>query len=165
MKIPTPPRTNRPADVRLTAWTEGKLKREDWDFSKCFDDEIEECFSYEFARESQDAIDYVKQGRHPARETSFENLFRLNWEDRPAYVGVETPSCLTGFPLFAFCPEWPTMAFLSIPRTTRKQRLAMYYKDAIQREEIVTDICKAAQFHIGVKSKIAFSRIVFVDVT
>jgi hypothetical protein len=152
MKKPTHPRATHathPADVRLKVWTKKTLKREDWDFSQYFDDEIEDCFSYEFARESQDAIDYIQRGRQSARGCSFDDLLRLNWEDRPAYVGDETPPRLTGFPLFAFCPEWPASPFLSIPRPERKQRLAAYYKDAIEREGIVTDICKAAQFVEG----------------
>jgi hypothetical protein len=92
-------------------WKCAKLKREDWDFSKCFDEEVQDCFDYEFARESKEAISYIERGRAPARKKTFENLFRLIREDRPEYVGEKTPPTLPAG-LFSFCPEWPDEPYL-----------------------------------------------------
>ena len=56
LAIPTRIRATRPADMRLKVWKAGTLEQNDWDFSKCFDDEIVDCFCYEYARESQEAM-------------------------------------------------------------------------------------------------------------
>ena len=105
-------------------WKCAKLVREDWNFSTCCDDEVQDCFDYEFARESQEAISYIERGRAPARGETFEDLFRLFWEDRPQYVGENTPPTLHAR-LFSACPEWPDKPYLSINRQERKRRLTV----------------------------------------
>jgi len=128
------------AEAFRVDWKCAKLEREDWDFSKCFDDEVQDCFDYEFARESKEAISYIERGRAPARRKTFENLFRLIWEDRPEYVGEKTPPTLPAG-LFSFCPEWPDEPYLSINRQERKRRLKAMGGTSTA-DEIGRDLCK-----------------------
>ena len=89
------------------------LVREEWDFSDCPDQELTECWWYEFKRESPHARQVILAWRQACNAKTFDEFLWL------VRTTLTTPKYGHLYPL---CPEWPDHPFLSIPPAERKRR-------------------------------------------
>jgi hypothetical protein len=98
-----------------------ELVREKWDFSKCPDEELMECWFYEFRCESPYARQEIASWRQTCNAGTFDKLLylargTLTW----AKYGQQ---------FYALCPEWPDAPYLSISPAERKRRLKLLFPD------------------------------------
>jgi hypothetical protein len=98
-------------------WTLSKLKREDWDFRKCSDNDLWACHRYEFQREDdvlvKSVAEYRKQNLDFPQKylESLKPIDRENRVQRTGKLGIKMELPL---PREAFQhPEWPEQSFLS----------------------------------------------------
>lgn len=94
------------------------LKREEWDFSLCPVDQLEACYYYEFARES----DMAKSSERVYREAieSAKDEHEARWLRKHRLIAV--------FNIFQSCPEFPDTPFLCIPPCERSARIEALWK-------------------------------------
>ena len=97
-----------------------QLSREEWDFLTCSNWELEECWHYEFKRESPRVCQIIVNWRNVYKTPSFDELLRL------AQAMLMPPE--RGH-LYALCPEWPTYPYLSIPLAERERRFSQLFPD------------------------------------
>jgi hypothetical protein len=90
------------------------LDQNEWYFEECPTDEIEYCWTYEYARESQILRKLIMKWRRGAKGDQFEDYRVLA---RRLHVG---PYGVCAYPFF---PCWPNKPYLSIDRKIRKARL------------------------------------------
>jgi hypothetical protein len=104
-----------------------KLASDEWDFrhTALHDDQIEECWAYEFARESPELIDLISKWRVQMPKREFSAYLK-------ACGGVVTPFIKVGnqtflIPLGAYylIPEWPDMPYRSILPGQRRDYLGI----------------------------------------
>ena len=99
-----------------------QLSKEEWDFSTCSNRELEECWHYEFERESPRACQTIVNWRRSSidKTPSFDELLRL------AQAMLMPPERGR---LYALCPEWPNYPYLSIPLAERERRFSQLFPD------------------------------------
>ena len=98
-----------------------ELVREKWDFSKCPDEELADCWLYELKSESPYARQKIASWRQTCNAKTFDEFLylargTLNW----AKYGQQ---------FYALCPEWPDAPYLSIPPAERKRRMKLLFPD------------------------------------
>ena len=100
-----------------------KFTSEDWDFSKCQPYELQACYMYEFFREYHEAKESIRKWRSQHPGAKFDDWLAAirNPRDR------KRPD-VGGYELYAFCPEWPGKAYLSIAPDERRRRLGLLPK-------------------------------------
>lgn len=100
-------------------WTLSKLKREDWDFSKCKTENLRNCHRYEYQREDESLVKSVLAYRKQNPDFPQKYLESLEPYDPNKFQGVitglgiktKTPMRL---PREAFLhPDWPEQSFFS----------------------------------------------------
>lgn len=96
-------RKSKPSDVRL--------HRENWDFSECPSDHLDECFFYEFFRECPNALRAAPALR--------EHLKEIGTDTGPSHRSEATFADLLND-----YPEFPDAPFLRIPTAERTRRIA-----------------------------------------
>src|SRR5215469_14385056 len=111
----TVPRKN---DIERTEEECPRLPRFEWDFSTCPSWELAECWYYEFKRESPLARQIVVDWRKDREPPTFDEFLNL------AQAMLMPPE--RGH-LDAFCPEWPSYPYLSIPPAERKRRFSQLF--------------------------------------
>jgi hypothetical protein len=111
------PRKN---DINRTEEEYLRLSRFEWDFSTCPKWELVECWRYEFKRESPIVRQIVVDWRNVCDLPSFDAFLNL------AQAMLMPPE--RGH-LYALCPEWPNLPYLSIPASERKRRFNQLFSD------------------------------------
>jgi len=86
------------------------LKREEWDFSNCPDDQLEACLFYEMARECPPAVRAARALRKHLKEIGADS-------DPDHRLAVTVAD------IFKDCPEFPGTPFLRIPMAERTRRI------------------------------------------
>jgi len=97
-----------------------QLSSEEWDFSTCSNWKLEECWHYEFKRESPRVCQIIVNWRNVYKTPSFDELLRL------AQAMLMPPE--RGH-LYALCPEWPSYPYLSMPLAERERRFSQLFPD------------------------------------
>src|SRR5262245_47395148 len=120
------PRKN---DINRTAEEYPRLSRFDWDFSICLGWELDECWYYEFKRESPVVRQIVVVCRKVCEPPTFDRFLNL------AQMMLMPPE--RGH-LYAFCPEWPSYPYLSIPSAERKRRFSQLFPN--ETESLAADL-------------------------
>ena len=131
-------------------WTLSKLKREDWDFSKCKNENLWNCHRYEYQREDESLVKSVLAYRKQNPDFPQKYLESLEPYNPEKFQGVitgwgiktQTPMQL---PREAFLhPDWPEQSFFSAlgkpkipPVTFRGKRSRMLRLDEIPLESLV----------------------------
>jgi hypothetical protein len=87
------------------------LDRNEWYFEECPTDEIDYCWTYEYARESEFLRTIVTKWRQSAKGNKLEDYIAL--ED-----GIYAEPL--GSAVYPFFPCWPNKPYLSIDQKTRK---------------------------------------------
>jgi hypothetical protein len=90
------------------------LDRNEWDFEKCPADEIDYCWTYEYARESELLRKLIMKWRRGAKEDKVEDYRAL------AHELIANPYGVCAYPFF---PCWPNKPYLSIDPKIRKKWL------------------------------------------
>ena len=90
------------------------LVREKWDFSTCPDEELADCWFYEFKSESTYARQEILAWRQTCNAKTFDEFL---WLARGTLTWAKY-----GRQFYALCPEWPDAPYLSIPPAERKRR-------------------------------------------
>ena len=101
-------------DSACRKFTSSDLPREEWDFSSCPKDDLFECWAYEFARETAVICKDVKALRKGVAPI-FDNLVKALRERIS-----RTPRLMA---VFWYCPEFPDIPYLTIPRDERGRRI------------------------------------------
>ena len=105
-------------DITRTEEEYPRLSRFEWDFSTCPDWELVECWYYEFKRESPLGRQIVVDWREVCDPPTFDGFLNL------AQTMLMPPEREH---LYAFCPEWPSYPYLSIPLAERKRRFSQLF--------------------------------------
>ena len=108
----------RKDDITRTEEEYPRLSRLEWDFSTCPGWELGECWYYEFKRESPLVREIIVNWRTACKTPTFDEFLRL------AQTMLMPPE--RGH-LYAFCPEWPSYPYLSIPSAERKRRFSQLF--------------------------------------
>jgi hypothetical protein len=100
--------------------TRQPLSETEWNFKNCPDEEVRDCFYYEFHREIPEVREWITKWRNDTEGTDFEALESSLTFDRMAELGnrLDLPD-VSWFPIY---PEWPEKPFLSIPDKERRAR-------------------------------------------
>jgi hypothetical protein len=97
------------------------LVLEEWDFSDCPNQELTECWLYEYKRESPHAHQVILNWRQTCKVKTFDEFL---WLVRTTLTTIQYER------LYALCPEWPAHPFLSIiPPAERTRRLKLLFPD------------------------------------
>jgi hypothetical protein len=105
------------------------ISSEEWDFSKCPKEELEECWWYEFKRELPHAHQVITKWRQICKKQTFDEFLKLAHMTHGHLYGFYEYLRLAMLispeseHLYAFCSEWPKHPFLSIPDAERSRRL------------------------------------------
>jgi hypothetical protein len=91
-----------------------RLDRNEWYFEECPADEIDYCWTYEYARESPLLRRVVMTWRRGAKEDKLEDYMALVEQIKAEPVGVS---------VYPFMPSWPNKPYLSIDPKVRKEWL------------------------------------------
>jgi hypothetical protein len=129
-------------------WTLSKLKREDWDFSKCLTDSLWACHRYEYQREDESLVKSVLAYRKQNPNFPQKYLETLKPYDPEKFQGV-----IGAFGIgreirlpheASLHPDWPEQSFLSPigkpkmqPIIYRGKRSRMLRLDEIPLESLV----------------------------
>ena len=97
-----------------------RLSQFEWNFSTCPVWELEECWYYEFKRESPLVRKRVVDWRKSCDPPTFDEFLKL------AQAMLMPPE--RGH-LYAFCPEWPSYPYLDIPPAERKRRFSQLFRN------------------------------------
>jgi hypothetical protein len=98
-------------------WTLSKLKREDWDFSKCSTDDLWNCHRYEYQREDESLVKSVLTYRKQNPDFPQKYLESLEPYDPEKFqsviigLGIKMPPRLP--PEVFLHPDWPEWSFFS----------------------------------------------------
>jgi hypothetical protein len=87
------------------------LDRNDWYFEECPTDEVDYCWTYEYARESEYLRTIITMWRQGAKADKIEKYIALEDE-----IGTEP----LGVCVYPFFPCWPNKPYLAIDPKTRK---------------------------------------------
>jgi hypothetical protein len=90
------------------------LDKNEWYFEECPADELEYCWTYEYARESEYLRTIITMWRKGAKGSKIENYIEVEEE-----LGAETSDAS----VYPFFPCWPDKPYLSINPKTRKEWL------------------------------------------
>jgi hypothetical protein len=90
------------------------LDRNEWYFGECPTDEVDYCWTYEYARESEILRKLVMEWRQNAKGNKLEDYQAL-----PDEIATEP----LGLCVYPFFPCWPNTPYLSIAPKTRKEWL------------------------------------------
>jgi hypothetical protein len=107
-------------DINRTEEEYPRLSRFEWDFSTCPAWELEECWYYEFKRESPVVRLIIVDWRKNCDPPTFGLFLHL------AQMMLIPPERKH---LYAFCPEWPSCPYLSIPPAERKRRFSQSFRN------------------------------------
>jgi hypothetical protein len=86
------------------------LDRNEWYFAECPPDEIDYCWTYEYARESEAIRKVITKWRQGAKGNQIENYIALAEEIYAQPLGLS---------VYPFMPCWPEKPYLSIDSRTR----------------------------------------------
>src|SRR5258708_7701581 len=86
------------------------LERNEWYFEECPPDEIDYCWTYEYARESEPIRKVITKWRQGAKGNQIENYIALADEIYAQPLGLS---------VYPFMPCWPAKPYLSIDSRTR----------------------------------------------
>ena len=100
--------------------TRQPLSETEWNFKNCPDEEVRDCFHYEFNREIPEVREWITKWRNDTEGTDFDALESSLTFDRMAELvsRLDVPD-VSWFPIY---PEWPEKPFLSIPDKERRAR-------------------------------------------
>ena len=99
------------------------LSRAEWDFGSLPDDQIEECWTYEFGRERRDLIELIQEWREgvPGKR-DFRGLQRHAWGSRTGVLRIKEELRLIPTGAYIMFPEWPKLPFQAIEAGERRER-------------------------------------------
>jgi hypothetical protein len=98
------------------------LPKEEWDFSTCPNDELFECWFYEFTRQIPAVRAAVLKWR--GKSATYEGLIARSGGQYKALLFAAT---------FHYQPEWPLKPYLSISASERQRRRRLLFPDSNQR--------------------------------
>ncbi|MCX6911362.1 MAG: hypothetical protein NTY01_25425 [Verrucomicrobia bacterium] len=104
--------------------TKATLDQIEWDFHSCPENEWEECWQWEFAREpAAKAIQTaVTHFRKATRRKTFDDYWRVATDDKRRFLSFPRPKRRRD--LLYCSPEFPSQPYLSIKEQERKRRIA-----------------------------------------
>lgn len=103
--------------IRRLAKKYPELVREKWDFSKCPDEELADCWLYELKSESPYARQQIASWRQTCNAKTFDEFL---------YLAHRTLTWVKYGQFYALCPEWPDDPYLSVLSTERKRRRELF---------------------------------------
>jgi hypothetical protein len=99
------------------------LSRAEWNFRDLRDDQVEECWTYEFTRECPSLINLVEQWRNGVRgEHNFDNFKRHAGGRKTGCIRVADQLHFIPIGSYFMFPEWPSTPYLDIPPGIRRDR-------------------------------------------
>lgn len=128
------------------------LPKEEWDFSEIDDEELDECYIWEYGREIDSWKDKViKQQQFMLKKASllgknlkgnkFDDFFYITGNDgkpRSPYLilprGLDTVFQERVY-LFLYSPEWPNKPYLSLIKEERRRRISMRWAGFLEDTE------------------------------
>ena len=99
------------------------LEKYDWNFDSCPRDEINDCYVYEYSRESDYLIKGVRNLRKNIDYSSFDDLYKAYYNKAFYFVGSRSRNSLY------FFPEFPKKPYLSVTKSERKRRITCLFGD------------------------------------
>jgi hypothetical protein len=137
------------------------LSKAEWDFRSLPDDQVEDCWTYEFARECPKLVSLIKDWRHsvlrtqatPKADRAAERLGVHSADDpdfnafkrhaggsKPAFIRIGNALRMIPLGAYLMFPEWPEMPYQDIPPGLRRVRL-----EALLEKETSKGLSQTAQ--------------------
>jgi hypothetical protein len=102
-----------------------KLASTEWDFRRAalYDDQIEECWAWEYGRESPELIDVVSKWRAKVRKKEFSAYLRACGGVVTPFITVGDETFLIQLGAYYIVPEWPESPYRAILPGRRREYL------------------------------------------
>jgi hypothetical protein len=122
------------------------LSKADWDFQGLLDDQVEECWTYEYARERNDLVTLIEEWRGDApKPHEFRSLKRYAGGQKTSGLWIKRRLHLIPLGAYFMFPEWPTVPFQEIEPGKRRKRFRALLENEKTIGLPVTKEAKAAE--------------------
>jgi hypothetical protein len=108
-----------------------EFPQEEWNFTDLTDDQVEECWSYEFARQLPGLIKRIEEwrARAPKQDDLFEAYRKLAGGHASPFIQIADQLFLIPSGSYYLFPEWPKTAYLKIKPSKRRERIENLWKE------------------------------------
>jgi hypothetical protein len=108
-----------------------EFPREEWDFTDLPDDQVEECWSYEFARQLPRLIKRIEGWRAQAlkQDDLFEAYRKFAGGHATPFIQIAEKLFLIPSGAYYLFPEWPKVPYCKIKPSERRERIERLWKE------------------------------------
>jgi hypothetical protein len=119
-----------------------ELPKEEWNFTDLTDDQVEECWTYEFARQLPGLIMRIEEWRVqvPKQGDLFEAYRRFAGGRATPFIKIADRLFLIPLGAYYLFPEWPNTAYLKIKPGKRRERIEKLCKETKRSLPIIREI-------------------------